>query len=210
MRKAFYLSLILFVALAACKKDEAAPKDNTPKEEIIEIKTTFGTMIMWLNKKTPKHRTNFLKLAGEEFYDNTSFHRCVSNFVIQGGDPLTKDSIASNDGNGGPGYLIDAEIDTSLYKHDFGAVGTARDNNPTKKSNGSQFYIVTQTGGSHFLDNNYSVIGKIIKGMDVAVTINNQPKANDKPLTKILMDINLLSKTQAEITAEYGYSDFGW
>ena len=210
MKKTFYLSLILFTALAACKKDETSPKDNTPKEDIIEIKTSFGTMIMWLNKKTPKHRTNFLKLAGEDFYDNTSFHRCASNFVIQGGDPWTKDSISSNDGNGGPGYLIDAEIDTSLYKHDFGAVGTARDNNPAKRSNGSQFYIVTQTGGSHALDNNYSVIGKIIKGMDVAVTINNQPKANDKPLTKILMDINLLSKTQAEITAEYGFSDFGW
>jgi len=212
MKKTFYLSLILFIIFASCKKDEkSTPKsDDQPKEEIIEIKTTFGTMIMWLNKKTPKHRANFIKLAGEEFYDNTSFHRCVSNFVIQGGDPLTKDSIASNDGTGGPGYLIDAEIDTSLYKHDFGAVGTARGNDPAKRSNGSQFYIVTQTGGSHALDYNYSVIGKIIKGMNVAITINKQPKASDKPLTKILMDVNLLLKTQAEITAEYGYSNFDW
>ncbi len=208
MKTLFTSLIICTVFLFACdkKKDLVAE----PKEEIIEIKTAFGDMIMWLNKKTPKHRANFIKLAGQQFYDSTTFHRCVTNFVIQGGDPLSKDKIPGNDGTGGPGYLIDAEIDTSKYKHDFGAVGTARDNNPEKKSNGSQFYIVTQTGGAHFLDNNYTVFGKIIKGTDVALTINKQPKTNDKPNTNIIMDVNLLYKTQKEITDLYGYSDFGW
>lgn len=211
MKTLFGAIFICAFCLYSCdkNKDKTNPVAET-KEEIIEIKTAFGDMYMWLNKKTVKHRANFIKLAGEQFYDSTTFHRCVSNFVIQGGDPLSKDKIPGNDGTGGPGYLIDAEIDTSKYKHDYGAVGTARDNNPEKKSNGSQFYIVTQTGGSHFLDNNYSVIGKIIKGMDVALTINKQPKTNDRPNTNIYMNINLLYKTRKEITDQFGYSDFEW
>ena len=210
--KTIFTSIILCVVLLlACKEKAKDPEPiEDPKEEIIEIKTTFGTMYMWLNKKTVKHRANFLKLAGKNFYDSTTFHRCVNNFVIQGGDPLSKDKIPGNDGTGGPGYLIDAEIDTSNYKHDYGAVGTARDNNPEKKSNGSQFYIVIQTGGAHFLDNNYTVFGKIIKGMDVALTINKQPKTSDRPNTNIYMDINLLYKTRKEITDQFGYSDFNW
>jgi cyclophilin family peptidyl-prolyl cis-trans isomerase len=211
--KTIFTSLILCLILLPTCKEKA--KDPTPaeetKEEIIEIKTSFGDMYMWLNKKTLKHRANFLKLARESFYDGTTFHRCANNFVIQGGDPLTKDADPKNDGTGGPGYLIDAEIDTANYKHDYGAVGTARVTDPLKRSNGSQFYLVIQTGGSHFLDNNYTVFGKIIKGMDVALTINSQPKdANDRPKTNITMDVNVLTKTHKEITAEYGYSDFSW
>jgi len=213
-----YLSIIILssVILFACKKEKSKDPDplptEEPKEEIVEIKTAFGNMYMWLNKHTLKHRANFIKLAGEQFYDSTTFHRCVNNFVIQGGDPLSKDADPNNDGVGGPGYLIDAEIDTSLYTHDYGAVGTARDNNPAKQSNGSQYYIVTQTGGAHFLDNNYTVFGKIIKGMEVAININKQPKSTpaNRPNTNIYMDVNLLLKTQKEITNEYGYSDFSW
>lgn len=200
----------LSFAINACKKETATPLPAEPTEAVCEIKTNFGTMILWLNKKTVKHRDNFLKLATDGFYDSTTFHRCVSNFVIQGGDPLTKDNIPSNDGTGGPGYLIDAEIDTANYKHDYGAVGAARNNNPLKQSNGSQFYIVTQTGGSHTLDNSYTVFGKIISGMDVALNINKQPKSSDKPNTNIYMDINVLYKTKTQITNEYGFSDFDW
>lgn len=210
MKTLFTCILFCFVLLISCKDKDPKPA-NEIKEEIIQIKTSFGDMYMWLNKKTIKHRANYIKLAGEQFYDSTTFHRCVNNFVIQGGDPLSKDKIANNDGTGGPGYLIDAEIDTSNYKHDYGTVGTARDNNPEKKSNGSQFYIVTQTNGAHFLDNNYTVFGKIIKGMDVALTINKQPKnGSDRPLTNIYMDVNILYKTHKEITDQYGFSDFDW
>lgn len=212
MKKAsIYLLFFLLLSVSACdnSKDEA-PAPSETKEEIIEIKTTFGTMYMWLNKKTPLHRTNFIKLTNDGLFDGTIFHRCVTNFVIQGGDPFTKDTIPGNDGLGGPGYKIDAEINVANYTHDYGAVGAARDNNPLKQSNGSQFYIVTQTGGSHSLDNNYTVFGKIIKGMEVALEINKQPKVSDVPKTKIVMDVNLLLKTQTEITNEYGFSDFNW
>lgn len=204
--------LLFFTALFVygCSKDDNTELPDEPKEEIIEIKTDFGDMILWLNKKTPKHRSNFLKLAGEGFFDQTLFHRCVTNFVIQGGDPLTKDTIPSNDGTGGPGYKISAEIDTNLYKHEYGAVGAARDNNPLKESNGSQFYIVTQTGGSKGLNNNYTVFGKVIMGMDVALTINKQPKSSDKPKTPIPMDVNVLYKTAKQIKEEYNYEDLEW
>ena len=210
MKTIFTCAILSFIILMACKDKNPKPLVET-KEEIIQIKTSFGDMYMWLNKKTLKHRANYIKLANDQFYDSTTFHRCVNNFVIQGGDPLSKDKIPTNDGTGGPGYLIDAEFDTSNYKHDYGAVGTARDNNPEKKSNGSQFYIVTQTGGAHFLDNNYTVFGKIIKGMDVALTIDKQPKnSSDRPTTNIYMDVNLLYKTHKEISDEYGFSDFEW
>ena len=212
MKKASIYSLFfLLFCISACdnSKDEA-PAPSETKEEIIEIKTNFGSMYMWLNKKTPLHRTNFIKLTNDGLFDGTIFHRCVTNFVIQGGDPYTKDTIPGNDGLGGPGYKIDAEINVANYTHDYGAVGAARDNNPLKQSNGSQFYIVTQTGGSHGLDNNYTVFGKIIKGMEVALEINKQPKVSDVPKTKIVMDVNLLMKSQKEITDEYGFSDFNW
>lgn len=214
MKTLHTLLILSSVILFSCKEKTNDPQPvEEPKEEIIEIKTAFGDMYMWLNKKTLKHRANFIKLAGEQFYDSTTFHRCVNNFVIQGGDPLSKDKIPGNDGTGGPGYMIDAEIDTSKYKHDYCAVGTARTPNsvnPERKSNGSQFYIVVQTGGSHFLDNEYTVFGKIIKGMDVALTINKQPKTSDKPNPNIYMDVNLLYKTHKEITDQYGFSDFDW
>lgn len=211
--KPIYFSILLLLCITACKDKSETPKQVEPiKEEIIEIKTSFGNIYIWLNKKTVRHRENFLKLAGENFYDGTTFHRCQTNFVIQGGDPLTKDSIPGNDGTGGPGYLIDAEIDTSLYRHDYGAVGTARDNNPEKKSNGSQFYIVAQTNGAYGLDNNYTVFGKVLKGMDVVTTINKQPKnlTNNRPTTNIYMDVNILKKTHDEIISEYGFSQFDW
>lgn len=212
MNKHILFSLLSFMLLiSACKdKKDEDPQPTEIKEEIIEIKTSFGTMYMWLNKKTPLHRNNFIKLTNDGLFDGTIFHRCVTNFVIQGGDPNTKDTIPGNDGLGGPGYKIDAEINVNNYTHEFGAVGAARDNNPLKQSNGSQFYIVTQTGGSPGLNNNYTVFGKIIKGMDVALEINKQPKVSDVPKSKIVMDVNLLLKTHQEITNEYGFGDFNW
>ncbi len=108
---------------------------------------------------------------------------------------------------GGPNYLIPAEIDAAKYKHDIGAVGAARNNNPQKSSNGSQFYIVTQTGGAHALDGNYTVFGKVLKGIDVALTINSQPKdGNDRPLNNIIMDVNVVKKTLAQLKSEYDFT----
>lgn len=115
------------------------------KEEVIEIKTKYGNIYIWLYKDTPKHRQNFLDLTNKNFYDSTSFHRVIKDFMIQGGDPFSKipekkDSV----GNGEPGYTLEAEI-LSKHFHKRGVIAAARmgdDVNPTRRSSGCQFYIV--------------------------------------------------------------------
>jgi cyclophilin family peptidyl-prolyl cis-trans isomerase len=209
-KKLLTLLFATLVIFQACKKDNK--EDTTPvptpvaKEKVIEIKTTQGNMYMWLYKETPLHRENFLKLAADGFYDNTTFHRIIVDFMIQGGDPNSKDNNPGNDGTGGPGYTIPAEFVADL-KNVPGAVATARlpDNvNPQKASSGSQFFINVKDNA--FLNNNYTVFGVIMKGMEVANKIVIQPAdGNNRPFTDIKMDVNVLEKTKAEILSEYGY-----
>ena len=120
-------------------------KDVKVKETIVQISTNYGEMYMELSDKTPLHKANFIKLVKENYYDSLLFHRVINRFMIQGGDPDSKNApLAKRLGNGGPGYTIPAEFDTTLY-HRKGAVAAARmpDNgNPKKASSGSQFYIV--------------------------------------------------------------------
>lgn len=202
--------------MAACKKEETpSPQNATPTptdtiEKIIEIKTSFGTMYMWLYKETPLHRANFLGLADTNYFDSTTFHRIINNFMIQGGDPNSKDTIATNDGSGGPGYTIPAEIDTSKHKHARGEVAAARlgnAQNPTKASSGSQFYICQSTSGTKHLDNEYTVFGKIIKGVEIVDAIVIQPKnsTTNRPLTNIKMDVNVIEKTRAQLRTEFNF-----
>ena len=175
-------------------------------EKVIKISTSFGDMYMWLYTQTPHHRSNYLKLAQKHFYDGTTFHRIVKNFVIQGGDSLSKDQDTTNDGTGGPSTLY-PEI-MSTIKHDYGAVGAARNGNPQKISNNWQFYIVTNTAGDHTLDGNYTVFGTIIKGMDVANTIQNQANnpTNNRPYKNITMNVSILQMSKADILSQYGYT----
>lgn len=111
----------------------------------VKISTTLGDITVRLYDETPKHRDNFLKLAKENFYDGTLFHRVIKAFMIQGGDPESKDAPAGKMlGTGGPGYNIDAEI-LPQFCHKRGALAAARQGdevNPERKSSGSQFYIV--------------------------------------------------------------------
>ncbi len=120
---------------------------STKKEtfQYIKIETEKGEILIKLYNQTPKHRDNIIKMANEKYYDGQIFHRIINNFVVQGGDPDTKNAKPDSlYGNGGPKYLIDAEfVDTLIHKR--GAVGMARegdDVNPEKKSAGSQFYLV--------------------------------------------------------------------
>lgn len=205
MNKRILLLLCSFLfLLQACKKDKAPDPVTEQKEQIIEIKTNFGNMYVWLYKETPLHRANFLQLASEGFYNQTTFHRIIQGFMIQGGDPYSKDADPANDGYGGPGYTIPAEFVDTL-KNVRGALATARDGNPQKASNGSQFYINLVHNTS--LDQNYTVFGMVVKGIEVADQIVIQPKdGNDRPLTNITMQVNILEKTKTEIFTEYGYT----
>ena len=210
MKKTILILIVYAFILNACSKsaDQAVTPAPTPipTEKIIEIKTSFGNMYMWLNKECPKHRANFLALADTNYFDSTTFHRCVTDFVVQGGDPNSKDSDPTNDGQGGPPWTIPAEIDATKFKHVYGAVGAARTNNPANASSGSQFYIVMPTAGTPSLDGNYTVFGKIIKGMEVANTIVAKPKdGNNRPLVDIKMDVNVLEKTLQQLKDEYNF-----
>ncbi len=196
MKKLIYLlsSLCLIISVFSC-----SDKDNDiALDDVVKIKTDFGNIYLWLFDETPLHKANFIELAESGFYDSVSFHRVVNDFMIQGGDPNSKDTDPSNDGFGGPGYTIDAEIDSSLLIHNYGALGAARigdDFNPDRKSSGSQFYIVDNVDGAHHLDGDYTVFGVVIKGLDIVDEISVQPvniESGHKPLEKIMMEVEIL------------------
>ena len=143
------------------KKDTAAM--NEPTKEVAVIKTSEGEMVaeFW-SDVAPKTVENFKKLAKSGFYDGTAFHRVIKGFMIQGGDPLTKDeSKQSRWGTGDPGYKIDAEFNKK--SHERGVLSMARSQDPN--SAGSQFFICH--GAPKFLDGQYTAFGKLIKGDDV-------------------------------------------
>lgn len=182
----------------------------------IAITTEYGRIVMELYDETPKHRDNMIKLAKEHFFDSTLFHRVIPNFVIQGGDPNSKNAApGAMLGNGETGYRVDAEINDSAY-HKYGALGMARDNNPQKASSGCQFYIVTgkkytdeemnafaqrgrnytpkqiadykTIGGTPMLDGGYTVFGEVTEGMDIVEKISNEPRNQmDRPDKDIRM-----------------------
>ena len=157
------------------------------KNEAAVITTTQGTMVVefWPDV-APKTVENFKKLAREGFYDGTAFHRIVKGFMIQGGDPLTKDPSAENQwGTGGPGYKIKAEFNPRPHKR--GVLSMARSANPD--SAGSQFFICLADAG--FLDRQYTAFGTLIKGDDVLGKIGDTPTSpgnggeNSRPKTRV-------------------------
>ena len=141
-----------------------------PEEPVFDIVTSLGTIKVRLYADTPKHRENFAKLAFEGYFDGLQFHRIIKNFMIQGGDPLTKDpNRVAEYGTGGPGYQIEAEIRPE-HHHKKGALAAARKGdiaNPMKESSGSQFYIVQSEEGCRHLDGQYTIFGETIDGFDV-------------------------------------------
>ena len=136
------------------------------------IETNLGNIeIKLLPELAPEHVRNFVKLAQSKFYDGTLFHRIIPGFMIQGGDPNTKDTnLKSQWGMGGPGYNIKAEFNSR--SHLRGIISMARSQDPD--SAGSQFFIVTSD--STFLDREYTVFGEVTQGMDVADKIVNLPR----------------------------------
>jgi len=151
------------------------------KEVVIE--TTKGNIVFeLLPELAPEHVKNFEKLASSGFYNGTTFHRVIPGFMIQGGDPNSKDDDRSNDGTGGPGYTIKAEF--SQEKHVRGIVSMARATDPD--SAGCQFFIIV--ADSTRLDGKYSVFGRVKEGMDVVDKIVASPRdSRDNPLEKIEM-----------------------
>ena len=159
------------------------------EEPIFDIVTNYGTIKIKLYKDTPLHKANFSKLALSGFYDGLLFHRVINGFMIQGGDPLTKDPAnAAKFGTGGPGYTIPAEI-LPEHRHKKGALAAARRGdaaNPMKESSGSQFYIVQNEQTCAQLDGAYTVFGDTIEGLDVIdkiAAVETDPR--DRPLAQV-------------------------
>lgn len=206
-----FMSIIL--AGSGCKQAE--------KEQQLVISTEYGDITVLLYNSTPKHRDNFIKLVQKGFYDDLLFHRVIDNFMIQGGDPVSKEAPQNIVlGGGGPGYEIDPEIGSP---HVRGALAAARRPSAEKRSSGSQFYIVTGTkvteqeleqnemakkikyndvqrkiyleqGGYPSLDMEYTVFGEVVSGMEVADKISKlENDSHARPVKDVRMKIKLIN-----------------
>lgn len=197
-----------------------------PDQCLVEIETPFGNMLVELFNATPEHRDNFVKLTREGYFDSLLFHRVINGFMIQGGDPNSRNASSEQPlGMGGPGYTLPAEfVDTLAHvKGMLAAARTGGPSNPEKRSSGSQFYIVQgknvteaelnqmegrkgirypknireaylELGGTPFLDQEYTVFGRVIEGLEVIDRIAEvQTDARDRPREDVWMKIYLIN-----------------
>ena len=186
LRFGFWICLL---AMAACLPGTTmlhAAEGAAGKAPKAVIKTQLGDMeIVFFPDKAPNHVQNFIKLAKSGYYNGTIFHRVIPGFMIQGGDPNTKDPKKPETyGMGGPSEKLKAEFNDTPHRR--GIVSMARTNDPN--SAGSQFFIVVKD--SSFLDGQYTVFGEVVKGMEVADKIVNLPRnARDLPTERVEITI---------------------
>ena len=181
-------ALLTAVVGAGAWAETPAPPAEDGKAPRAIITTRFGEMeLVFFPDLAPKHVESFLTLARKGFYDGTIFHRVIPGFMIQGGDPNTKDpSNRQSYGNGGPGYTLPAEF--NRLPHERGIVSAARAADPN--SAGSQFFIVIDK--APHLDGKYTVFGEVVRGMDVADTIVQQPRdRRDNPLERVEITVEV-------------------
>jgi peptidyl-prolyl cis-trans isomerase B (cyclophilin B) len=190
----FALLLMLLVGLPVLAevKQKTFTKEEIKKmaETRAIIETKFGNIeIKFFPDVAPNHVNSFIELAKKGFYDGTTFHRVIPGFMIQGGDPNSKDADRSRHGMGGPGYTIKAEFNQKPHKR--GTLSMARAADPN--SAGSQFFICV--ADAPFLDRQYTVFGEVVSGMEVADKIVNQPRdKRDNPLERVEMKVKIVEK----------------
>jgi cyclophilin family peptidyl-prolyl cis-trans isomerase len=175
----------------------SALDDAESRKQVVVLETSLGRIVIELDDvSAPRTCGNFRKLVSDGFYNHTTFHRVIPNFMIQGGDPNSKSDDRATYGQGDPGYTLPAEI---KLQPTAGAVAMARlpdSANPQRDSNGSQFFICVAPCPS--LDGQYTVFGHVIQGMDSAIKIANQPRdLRDDPTARIEMEGRLETKRQA-------------
>ena len=168
-------------------------KKNT--ENTLRIITDYGSIDILLFKNTKFHRANFVYLAKKKYFNNTQFYRVISNFVIQGGNSDDRITLKKRQAIGK--YLLPNDYDKG-YKHDRGMLSMPSKNieNPYKKASPFEFFIVQQKGGAHHLDGDYTVFGKVIKGMEIVDRIAAVPTdASDWPLQNVFIkDISIIKQ----------------
>lgn len=178
--------LTFFYFMGDSTKQENIVGGIDASAKIAVITTNQGVIELELNaQKTPNTVANFVKLAGEGFYNGTRFHRVIKDFMIQGGDPLSKDiSKSSMWGTGGPGYAFEDEINADNHNN----LGTIAMANSGPNTNGSQFFI--NVADNNFLDDKHTVFGKVVKGMDIVMKISEtKTGANDKPVEDVVIQM---------------------
>lgn len=186
------IAVILYLASLGNKNNQNILENKTEiqknqiqiKMPIATIKTNLGDIkIELFEKDSPKTTANFIKLSKDGFYDTTRFHRVIKDFMIQGGDPNSKDSDWSNDGLGGPGYVFEDEINPNKL---VGGVIAMANSGPN--TNGSQFFIITAQS-TPWLDGKHTAFGRVISGMDVVSKIENlKTYANDNPQGQAIIE----------------------
>jgi cyclophilin family peptidyl-prolyl cis-trans isomerase len=212
----------LFLGLLFITSSLFAQTEELKQDIYVKLTTSYGEMVLKLYKETPLHSANFAKLVDEGYFDSLMFHRVIGDFMIQGGDPNSKNATPSTRlGSGSVGERIPAEFNSALY-HKKGALAAARDNNPLKASSSCQFYIVDgkpidstqlrsleqrlgitytdeqiatygEIGGTSFLDMNYTVFGEVVKGLEVIDLIAAVETApGDRPKEDVRMFMELL------------------
>ena len=191
---------------AADSEATATEIEKQMMEPEYDIVTSHGTMRVKLYNKTPKHRDNFMKLVKENYYDGVRFHRVIEGFMIQTGDPFSRDtSLVDRWGTGGPEYTVPAEF-VSDYRHKKGALAAARKGdmaNPTKASSGSQFYIVHDEYSCVHLDGQYSIFGEVTDGLEVIDRIAVVPTDRyDRPYEDVIIETIRPVVTEPEVKAE--------
>jgi cyclophilin family peptidyl-prolyl cis-trans isomerase len=220
MKKLFLFLALVITASSYAQKDSVVTKKDRKKD--ILLQTSMGDIVVRLSDSTPLHRDNFIKLVKVGFYDSVLFHRVIKNFMIQGGDPDSKNAVAGIAlGNGGPTYRVPAEFRPTLF-HKKGVIAAARDNNPEKASSGSQFYLVQgkkftdagldsvetyrlkrkipaeqrevykTTGGTPHLDQGYTVFGEVVKGLDVVDAIAAVATSTGTDKDRPLQDVRIV------------------
>ena len=180
---------------ASAQNDSTATATMEKKmieEPEFDIVTSKGTMRIKLYSLTPKHRDNFVKLVNDKYYDGVRFHRVIEGFMIQTGDPYSRDTAKVDLwGQGGPDYTVPAEF-VNQYWHKKGAIAAARKGdlaNPKKASSGSQFYIVHDENACLHLDGQYSIFGEVIDGLEVIDRIATvETDYYDRPMEDVLIE----------------------
>jgi len=189
-----FMATLLFAGCGGKKADDEAKKEiPQTTDEVAVIQTRMGEIVLeFFPDVAPQHVNNFKKLARAGFYDGITFHRVIPGYIIQGGDPNSRDDDRSNDGLGGPGYTIPAEFNDR--PHLRGTLSMARGQDPN--SAGSQFFICLRP--APLLDGKYTVFGQVIKGIDVVDRIANVPRdIRDNPLEPIPMEkVTIVPRSQ--------------
>jgi peptidyl-prolyl cis-trans isomerase B (cyclophilin B) len=178
-------------------KHTSVKRPAAPAEQKVEITTNYGVIVVKLYNETPLHRDNFIKLVKEGFYDSLLFHRVIKTFMIQGGDPISKNADSTTMlGNGDVGYKIPGEFNKDLF-HKKGALAAARDNNPERASSGCQFYIVQgrkftqqeleQILNSRNMNNKQSILYSCYQRDTVQAAVYKIQQSGDKELLRTYM-----------------------